>query len=248
MTRAPWSPATPGAPITASGWSALQVGFRDALAAHRHTGGADGPRLRGEDIDPASTLRVQSLDLSEGATVGGRDLGEWMADAERAAFEALKPEIATKLPVTGGRISGDLGVGGALTAGKDVKVGGRLVVGGKEVVPRVGVVGRWTLLRSATSLKFSLPRQATVLGFWSSDRRPRTGCIASIHPGHVDLGETERFASPGSGTWRLSGITFVPYDMQARHEAARMAAGPWTAILLNPDPDTCDLEIVAQWA
>ncbi len=233
MTRAPWSPATPGAPITASGWSNLQVGFRDALAAHRHTGGADGPRLRGEDLDPSSTLRVQSLDLSEGATVGGRDLGEWMADAERAAFEALKPEIATKLPVTGGRISGDLGVGGALTAGKDVKVGGRLVVGGKEVVPRVGVMSSWDF--RGQDMTVVLPRAAHLYCVY-----PRGDVIHEIRPPTVTLRSGER-------CWTLQGNTF--FDAAVGGDTIKpVPAGTW---LLQLDTEggsrTVSLVVFALW-
>ncbi len=247
MSAAPWSPARPGDPLTVEGWERLQTGFREALAAHRHTGGTDGARLRGEDLVPGSALRVQSLDLSEGAAIGGRDLGEWMAEAERAAWEALRPRVAEKLPMTGGTLSGDLSVGGSLSATGRVSVGGRLVVGGEEVVPRVGVFGRWELTVSMPNLKLVLPRSATLLGLWRTSHKLYEPCQVRLFPGHVDPVGDALYTQPGSGWWILRGRIFKPGDGQAWHDDARVPAGPWTAVLYAPASDHPALVLLALW-
>lgn len=152
------APAVPGAVLTASGWNALQVAFREALAAHRHVGG-EGARLEGEGLDAGGTLEVALLDLSESIEIGGDDLDKWILKSRDDMFLRLAPDLARKLPRSGGTVLGGLEVGGATSRGQ-ARVGGRLIVRGAV---RGGPRAARLLFAGAAGLRFQTEARALLL-------------------------------------------------------------------------------------
>lgn len=111
----PYVPRRDGDPIVASDWRRVMEAHQAAIQDHDHQDGR-GALLTGESFDPNTDLTVAAVS-TDTLIVDGQDVGARLAET---------------LPVTGGMITGDLEVGGALV------MNGRLLVGAGVAVAASG--------------------------------------------------------------------------------------------------------------
>jgi hypothetical protein len=114
----PYVPAKPNDIITSDKWNQIQILGREELHKHNHTGDANGPKITGAGIDPATSVAVAAL------KVGGKDFAAELARID-ARIDAIGKTLTTgSLVVTGTlQIGGYPGANAAVNAYK-MEIGG----------------------------------------------------------------------------------------------------------------------------